>query len=655
MSTVADPFFLSDQETAVDLLYYEAIARTVVRLVRQSADVPVTIGVHGDWGAGKSSVLKMTAAAFEGQDRVITLWFNGWVFEGFEDAKAVVIETIVSELRRARPGSTKVAEAARKLLKRVDWLKAAQAAGGMAFTAATGVPAPDLLRSLYNGLSGFVADPSKVLTPETLKRLADQAGGVLKASEASSETAPDQMHAFREEFEALLDAAEIDQLVVLIDDLDRCLPETAIATLEAIRLFLFVPRTAFVIAADEAMIEYSVRRHFPELPATTGPMSYARNYLEKLIQVPFRIPALGLAETRAYVTLLLAQRALGEDAPDFQKLLAAAREDLRRPWNSRGLDRTLVQGTLDGVIPAGVENALRISGQITRLLTDGTRGNPRQIKRFLNSMALRRAIAEERGFGEDIDLPVLAKLMLAERFAPDLYDQVSRLASTAADGRVGVLGVLEADAKAPPPPVVGQTNKPRTKGAAVEAVAPPEAEDWLRSDWAKGWAQIEPPLAEIDLRPYVFVTRDKRSYFAGVIASDHLESLVEKLSGSAMAARSAETEIARITDAEAEQVFDALQARILSSDRLAAAPPGVAGLARLVVVRPALQRRLLTLLTSLPTDKVGGWAVSSWTGAFVDAGIVAEFGTLRSSWADTAVNKGLKASAGAFSAADRAG
>lgn len=655
MSTGADPFFLSDQETAVDLLYYEAVARTVVRLVRQSTDVPVTIGVHGDWGAGKSSVLKMTAAAFEGQDRVITLWFNGWVFEGFEDAKAVVIETIVSELRRARPGSTKVAEAARKLLKRVDWLKAAQAAGGMAFTVATGVPSPDLLRSLYNGLSGFVADPSKVLTPETLKGLAEQAGGVLKASEASSETAPDQMHAFRQEFEALLDAAEIDQLVVLIDDLDRCLPETAIATLEAIRLFLFVPRTAFVIAADEAMIEYSVRRHFPDLPATTGPMSYARNYLEKLIQVPFRIPALGLAETRAYVTLLLAQRALGEDAADFQKLLAAAREDLRRPWNSRGLDRTLVQGTLDGAIPAAVEDALRISGQITRLLTDGTRGNPRQIKRFLNSMALRRAIAEERGFGEDIDLPVLAKLMLAERFAPDLYDQVSRLASTAADGRVGALGALEAAAKAPPPPVVGQTNKPRAKGAAVEVVPPPEAEDWLRSDWAKGWAQIEPPLAEVDLRPYVFVTRDKRSYFAGVIASDHLEALVEKLSGSAMAARSAETEIARITDAEAEQVFDALQARILSSDKLAAAPAGVPGLARLVVLRPALQRRLMTLLTSLPTDKVGGWAVSSWTGAFVDAGIVAEFGALRSSWAETAVNRGLKASAGAFSAADRAG
>ena len=53
------------------------------------------------------------------------------------------------------------------------------------------------------------------------------------------------------------------------------------------------------------MIEYSVRKHFPELLETTSPRDYARNYLEKLIQVPFRIPALGETETRTYVTLLL--------------------------------------------------------------------------------------------------------------------------------------------------------------------------------------------------------------------------------------------------------------------------------------------------------------------------------------------------------------
>jgi len=42
--------FLNDQETATDLLYYEAIAKTVVNLVRSSPEAPVTVGVHGDWG-----------------------------------------------------------------------------------------------------------------------------------------------------------------------------------------------------------------------------------------------------------------------------------------------------------------------------------------------------------------------------------------------------------------------------------------------------------------------------------------------------------------------------------------------------------------------------------------------------------------------------
>jgi KAP family P-loop domain len=95
----------------------------------------------------RSSVLKMLEHAFETDDKILCLWFNGWKFEGFEDAKAVVIETIVDELRRAGPMSTKVADAAKKVLKRVDWLKLARKAGGFAFTAATGIPTFDQVKA----------------------------------------------------------------------------------------------------------------------------------------------------------------------------------------------------------------------------------------------------------------------------------------------------------------------------------------------------------------------------------------------------------------------------------------------------------------------------------------------------------------------------
>ncbi|WP_239806399.1 KAP family P-loop NTPase fold protein [Croceicoccus hydrothermalis] len=101
---------VADNETAIDLLYYEAIARTVVRLVAERTDEPLSVGVHGDWGAGKSSILAMVEEAFAEKDRVLCVRFNGWLFQGFEDAKAVLIETIVDELLRKRSTSAKVTD-----------------------------------------------------------------------------------------------------------------------------------------------------------------------------------------------------------------------------------------------------------------------------------------------------------------------------------------------------------------------------------------------------------------------------------------------------------------------------------------------------------------------------------------------------------------
>jgi predicted KAP-like P-loop ATPase len=646
--------FLNDQETVTDLLYYESIAKTVVHLIRKSANAPVTIGVHGDWGAGKSSVLKMLESAFAEDDRVLCLWFNGWTFEGFEDAKTVVIETIVEELRRARPNSTKVADAAKKVLKRVDWLKLARKAGGFAFTAVSGIPTFDQVKGLYDVVTGVLAKPGDVVSIEDLKGVAEKAGEFIK--EAPSDKLPEHIHAFRTEFQELLEAADIEQLVVIVDDLDRCLPQTAISTLEAIRLFLFVEHTAFVIGADELMIEYAVREHFPDLPPSTGPIGYARNYLEKLIQVPFRIPALGLAETRVYVTLLLAENALGSADPRFLRLLDAARQDMKRPWKSRGLDRRTVETAMQGPVPAEVDQALVLSAQVTRILSEGTRGNPRQIKRFLNSMMLRHAIAEERGFGADIERPALAKVMLAERFYPDFYEQIARSAAAHPEGKPESVRRFEAHVRTPPE---DDNEKPSAKvGRKASRTEPApltvEAAEWDKNEWAKGWAAIDPPLADVDLRPYVFVTRDKRSSLGGLAAASHLEGLVEKLMGPQMMVRAASDEIAKLAGPEPEEVFDALRGRILQDDSFKAKPKGVDGIVRLVESHPMLQRRLFEFVRDLPTERVGAWAASSWGSCFGDASIAAEFHTLLKGWDSQTENANLQRAAKGILAVQKA-
>jgi hypothetical protein len=632
--------FLNDQETAVDLLYYESVAKTVVKLVRSTPLAPVTIGVHGDWGAGKSSVLRMTSDILEKDKKTLCIWFNGWTFEGFDDAKTVVIEKIVEELLRARPRHAKVAAHAKKIFKLIDWLKVAKKTGGLAFTAMTGVPTFDQLEALADAAKAFIEKPGDALSPENLKDWAEQAQELVKDKDkdGAKDNVPHQMHKFREEFEELIEAADIEQLIVLVDDLDRCLPQTAIATLEAIRLFLFVPRTAFVIGADEMMIEYAVRSHFPDLPAAVGQVPYARNYLEKLIQVPFRIPALGIAETRIYVVLLLARQALGEEHSDFKKLLALARTELRKPWATRGLEPANVATALGKPPSAELSRALNIGGQLSKILADGTRGNPRQIKRFLNSVMLRFAVAEERGFADELDQAKLAKVMLAESFAPVFYVQLARLAVGAGGGQVAALAQLEAAVGSVAPKVA-------VKDAGTAPPAPPELEEWQRLDWVKEWAMIAPALGAEDLRPYVFATRDKKSYLGGLAAASHLEGIVDRLLGSRMAAKGQVAEVEKLAGTEPEQVFDALQTAILGAPDLAKEPAGLHGLVTLVGAHPILQRRLSNFLTELPVAAIGAWATSNFSSLFKEPEFVKAYQLQLEAWASQSGNTKLKTAA----------
>ncbi len=634
---------LADNETKVDLLNNEAIATTIIGLLRAKPNHPVTIGVHGDWGAGKSSVLEMIEAGFANTDDVLCLKFNGWRFQGFEDAKIALIEGIVTGLVEKRPALTKAAAAVKDVFSRIDWLKVAKRAGGLAMTAFTGIPTPDQIGAIVGSLEALVADQAKIATKENLTAAVDEVKAVLKPGE--SKNVPEEVEAFRKAFDRLLKDAGIKQLVVLIDDLDRCLPDTAIETLEAIRLFVFTARTAFVVAADEAMIEYAVRKHFPDLPDSTGPRDYARNYLEKLIQVPFRIPALGETETRIYVTLLLAGAEIGEDDADYAKLISVAREKLKRPWTSGGLDSATIKTAL-GKQAEKANNALALSDQIGPILASGAKGNPRQIKRFLNTLLLRERTATARGFGDDIKLPVLAKLMLAERFIPRLFEQIAFVAAVHPHGFCEDLDALEkhlatADSKEP------QAGERKRQKSVEPASMPDNAvlAEWKSSETICDWACLSPKLSGIDLRPYLFVTKDKKDYFGPVSVLGHLAGVVEKLFGGKMTVQSYEAELKQLVQPEAEKVFEAVRTKIMSTGAFDTKPPGIDGLVVLVKAQSGLQTRLMDFLEALPSGKCGPWAVSGWQGVIKDAECVARLTKLLGDWSKATNNPGLKASA----------
>ena len=633
---------LTDNETKVDLLNNEAIATTIIKLLRDRPDQPVTIGVHGDWGAGKSSVLEMIEAGFETEPKVLCLKFNGWRFQGFEDAKIALIEGIVTGLIEKRPALTMAGETVKDVFRRIDLLKVAKKAGGLAFTAFTGIPTHDQITAIVGTLEGILDAPATLATKDNVQSAIDGVKGLLKEKDGESANVPEEINAFRRAFDGLLEKAGVKQLVVLIDDLDRCLPDTAIETLEAVRLFVFTSRTAFVVAADEAMIEYAVRKHFPDLPDTTGPQTYARNYLEKLIQVPFRIPALGDTETRIYVTLLLVGAELGDDDPAFNALIGVARERLKRPWTSGALDSTTVRAALDQKA-SRANNALALSDQIGPILASGTKGNPRQIKRFLNALVLRQRTAEARGFGDDVKLPVLAKLMLAERFIPRLFDQIATAAAAAPDGKCPDLAALEAAAtakeddkpKAKPARSAGKDGdaaKPAPKLEAVKTTESALLGEWLSSPAIKAWATVPTMIGGDDLRPYLFVAKDRKDYFGAASVLGHLAAVVEQLFGGKFSVQGLDADLKRLAPPEAAQVFEAVRGRIVGADAFDTEPPGAAGLAVLIKAHPALQGALIDFLDALPRDRLGPWVCGGWEGVIKDAEAVQRFDRLLQTW-----------------------
>lgn len=627
---------IPDHETAVDFLNYEAISRTVVSLLQDNRQRALTVGIHGDWGAGKSSVLKMVEMEICKDKQVSCLWFNGWAFQGFDDAKTVLIEATINELCRQRSNVGKVKEIGARLIRRVDWLKVARHGSGFAFNLATGIPSPDQIGSALGSLRALAGD-AKSMSPDDIEAKIAEVSSYL--SDAEDSNVPEQIHQFREDFAELLNEAKIDQLVVLIDDLDRCLPETAINTLEAIRLFLFVPKTAFVIGADEAMIEYAVRQHFPDLPLASGPMPYARNYLEKLIQVPFRLPALGTQETRAYVTLLLVESLVGDDHAGFKALLDKARDILSRPWLGTGLSRDDVKN-VDPSRQRELDATYVLAQQIGPILAEGTRGNPRQVKRFLNALLVRQVIAKARGFGDSIHQSVLAKLMLAERFQPDFYEHIAGRAMIAEDGKVTDLTLLED----------GGDGKKGDKGAKTskeENEAAPSVADvakWLEREWLQRWLKIQPALGDIDLRPYVFVARDKRM-LAGAAELGGLEGLIEKLSGPAMAVRMAEPEVKALTATDAEHLFSALREKILGHGSFNAEPPGFTGAGVVAKHHSRFQRELVGLLAGIDAKSLGMWVVAGWNEILTEQAAKDDLRTLQTQWANQDDNQLLKRAA----------
>ena len=469
-----------DSESDQDFLNFTELAEQIAALSMNHSLLPISIGVFGGWGTGKSTVLRLVEdkVRIAGDKAPILIKFDAWLYQGFDDARAALMEVVSSALLDATKHDETLLEKAKNFAGRVNYFRAlgmiADFGVGMAF----GIP-PGLLTRAGAAMSSMFSDKGTEADITEIKSDAKEASEGLRGliKPVQKRTPPKEIEAFRKEFGELLRGLDTT-LILFIDNLDRCLPDVAIGTLEAVRLFLFMPRTAFIIAADEDMIRHSVAKHFNDPKA-----SHVRDYLDKVIQVPLRVPQVGSEDLRAYMYSLFVSLAAPAKLPEVQPRLLAA---LQGTWKGETFDKAEIANLAGN--PAELLDNLAIADRLAAILAraPNIQGNPRIVKRLLNAIFLRRVLATNRKM--NVDLATLAKLAVFERCTDE--DATLALYRLVMEGKDAEKHLVPAD---------------MIEGKQMALPA-----EWkAHEDFIGKWRAMEPLFKDAEaLRPAVFLSRD---------------------------------------------------------------------------------------------------------------------------------------------------
>jgi predicted KAP-like P-loop ATPase len=466
-----------DSESEQDFLNFTEVADQIAALTQNAAMLPISIGVFGTWGTGKSTVLRLVQARLP-KENIAIVNFDAWLYQGFDDARAALMEVVSSRLLELAKSNETLLQKANALAGRVNYFRALSLVTDFGVSMAFGIP-PGFISRGVDALSNIARGEGKSDDVDTVKEDAKEAVGALRGllKPAQKKTPPKEIQAFRNEFGELLSGLDTT-LVLFIDNLDRCLPDVAIATLEAVRLFLFMPRTAFIIAADEDMIRHSVAKHFNDPQS-----SHVRDYLDKVIQVPMRVPQVSAEDLRAYMYSLYVSLLSPGQLEAVQKYLLYT---LQGCWSGK----TFTKEEIAKMVPNSGEliDRFAIADRLAPILANAPeiQGNPRIVKRLLNAISLRQELA--RGRGMNVDLATLAKLAVFER-------------CTNEDATRGLYQLVMED------------DEPETRlmpPAKLKKKVPSLPESWGKFEpFIREWQQMEPLFdGTVDLKPAVFLSRE---------------------------------------------------------------------------------------------------------------------------------------------------
>ena len=226
-----------------DLLEISKYVKGLGKFIRE-CQTPMSIAIQGDWGTGKTStlnLLKKNLEADKDTNGIKCVFFNTWQYSQFNMEDSLYV-SFVHNLVKQCGGNDEI-------------LRTVAAFGKLAFFKAVDW------------------------------RFGTNASEILDGFEKAKKDQMESVSKLQEDFAKMVKRTG-KRLVFFIDDLERLNPEVAVELLEIIKLFVNVENSIFVLAIDYEVVVKGVRKKYGENLSEEK----CRNFFEKIIQLPFKMP-----------------------------------------------------------------------------------------------------------------------------------------------------------------------------------------------------------------------------------------------------------------------------------------------------------------------------------------------------------------------------
>ncbi len=293
-----ETLFHSDTPAKEDRLRRIPFARALSRLILD-AQTPLTIGVYGGWGTGKTTLMDFVADELD-KAAALPVRFNAWEHQLDDATPVALMHEMVDQFGMSK------SETAKKCL-----LTAACAFGSALLKVTTTMSLGDV--------------------DAIGKRLEEERFGVREARVG-----------LRRNFQALIDDAlgnSGGRVVFFIDDLDRCTPMRAVSLLESLKLYLDLPGCVFVIGVDPTSLSVQIAERASEF-------GQAEDFIDKIIQLPIQLPPPTEQAIEEYVKGLL-PKSLKAVARPIKSALGANPRQVKRFINVFLLSHMMASSVVD--------------------------------------------------------------------------------------------------------------------------------------------------------------------------------------------------------------------------------------------------------------------------------------------------------------------